>query len=144
MAPSPQRVMYEIPYSCGKVYTSETKGAFKIRMKELQSAACPVTRRNQEFGRKETQLLRDVPVVLLGTLPRQIKDEADQRCSVYLLETSQPKRNRSLRPDIPDRWMHSIKHRDAQNGSVVMLCYVISCRLVRGCGLNNIRPARIL
>lgn len=110
MAPSPQRVENEIPYSCGKVYTGETKGALKIRMKELHSAACPVTRRNQDFGRKETQLLRYVQVVLLGTLPRQIKDDADQRCSAYLLETSQSKRKRSLRLDIPVRWLHSIKH----------------------------------
>jgi len=48
---------------------------------------------------------------------RQIKDQADQRCSVYLLEARQPKeeetakkRKRSLMPDIPDHWMHSIKH----------------------------------
>ena len=139
MAPSPQRVVYEIPFSCGKVYTGETKGALKIRMKELHSAACPVTRRNQDFGRKETQLLRDVQVVLPWTLPRHIKDALH----ICLRQDSQRGREAWGRIFLNTQ-MHSIKHWDARNGSVVMLCYVISCRLVRGCGLNNIRPARIL
>ena len=124
MAPSPQRVVYEIPVSCGKVYTSEAKEALKIRMKELHSAACPVTRRNQDFGRKETQLLRDVQVVL----PELCRGRSKMLCLSAWDETAKRGLEAWGRIFLNTQmhsikhWMHSIKHWDAQNGSMVMLC----------------------